>query len=139
MMVDPEKTAGNLIDHQRLCHLATLNGAGFPEIRAMLAPREREGIRVFYLTTNTSSQKVAQLGANPMASLYFTDGRFYRGLCFCGKAEILTDPESRRRIWREGDTAYYKQGADDPDYCVIRFTADTMRYYSSFKTKEIAL
>ena len=38
-------------------------------------------------------------------------------------------------IWQEGDTMYYPKGVTDPDYCVLKFTAETDRYYSNFKSE----
>lgn len=45
----------------------------------MLNPRERIGIKEFYFTTNTSSNKVKFLKKNSKASIYFLDKRFFRG------------------------------------------------------------
>ena len=47
---------------------------------------------------------------------------------------MLRNPEAKERIWREGDTLFYKEGVTDPDYCVLRFTARRGRYYSNFKS-----
>ena len=41
-------------------------------------------------------------------------------------------------VWRDGDTAYYPQGVADPDYCVLKFTAQSGRYYSNFKSEDFA-
>ena len=53
--------------------------------------------------------------------------------------EVLEDAASRRLIWREGDTEYYPQGVDDPDYSVLRFTAVEGRYYSNFHSENIEI
>lgn len=126
MMRDPQATIGNLIDKAKLAYLGYMDGEGFPVVRAMLAPRERADIREFWLTTNTSSRKVARLRENPKASLYFVDQRFYRGVNLTGTVEVLETPEAKERIWREGDTMYYPQGVTDPDYCVLHFTAQML-------------
>lgn len=139
MMRDPEKTAGNLADKAKLAYLSYLDAQGFPTTRAMLAPRRREGVRVFYLTTNTSSKKVAALRENPKASLYFVDTRFFRGVSLSGAVEILETPETKALIWREGDERYYPQGVADPDYCVLKFTAQRGRYYSNFKNEDFEI
>lgn len=134
-MRDVGKTIGNLIDKQSTAYLGAVAGDGYPNIRAMLKPRKREGIRTIYFTTNTSSQKVAQYRENPKACVYFCDKRFYRGVMLLGTVEVLQDSESKEMIWREGDTQYYPLGVTDPDYCVLRFTAVSGRYYSNFKTE----
>ncbi len=138
-MKDAVKTVGLMADKAKICYLSYIDGECFPVTRAMLRPREREGVTTFYLSTNTSSNKVANLITNPNASLYFVDTRFYRGVCLTGTAEILTDEESKKRIWRMGDTMYYKKGVTDPDYCVIKFTATRGRYYAGFKNEDFEI
>ena len=56
-----------------------------------------------------------------------------------GAMEVLTDPASRELIWREGDELYYPKGVTDPDYCVLRFTAESGRYYSNFKSEDFTV
>ena len=63
----------------------------------MLTPRERHGLREFYFTTNTSSEKVAALRSNPKASIYFVDRRFFRGISLAGVADS-TPTSSQRTI-----------------------------------------
>ena len=83
-MRDAEKTIGNIIDKQKICHLSSVDGGGFPNSKAMLRPRKRDGIKHLYLSTNTSSTKVTQFRENPKACLYFTDSRFFRGVMLQG-------------------------------------------------------
>ena len=123
MMRNPEQTIGNLVDKATLTVIAYEDSEGFPVTRAMLAPREREGIKVFWFTTNTSSRKISCYRKNPKASIYFVDKRFFRGVNLVGTMEVLETAEAKERIWREGDTMYYPEGVTDPDYCVLKFTA----------------
>lgn len=134
-MRDAEKTIGNLIDKQGVAFIGSVDGDGFPNMKAMLPPRKREGIKTFYFTTNTSSMRVSQYRTNPKACVYFCDKRFFRGVMLIGTAEVLEDSDSKEMIWREGDTMYYPEGVTDPDYCVLRFTVDKGRFYSSFKSE----
>lgn len=136
MMRDPLQTVGNMIDKASYAILSCCDGDGFPISKAMLPPRERHGIREFWFTTNTSSNKVACFRENPKASIYFVDKRFYRGVSLVGTVEVLETPEAKERIWREGDTMYYPLGVTDPDYCVLKFTAMKGRYYSHFNSED---
>jgi general stress protein 26 len=138
MMRDPEQTIGSLIDKQGVSFIASVDADGFPNMKAMLPPRKREGIREFWFTTNTSSARVAQYQENPHASIYFCDKRFFRGVMLVGTMEVLTDAESKEMIWRDGDTMYYPGGVTDPDYCVLKFTAHQGRYYSNFSSEDFA-
>lgn len=138
-MRDAEKTIGNLIDKQGVAFISSVDENGFPNTKAMLPPRNREGIKTFYFTTNTSSMRVAQYRENPKACLYFCDKRFYRGVMLVGVVEVLEDQETKSMIWRDGDTMYYKGGVTDPDYCVLRFTAERGRFYSSFRSEDFTV
>ena len=83
-MRNPEQTIGNLIDNQKTAYISSIDGDGYPNTKAMLAPRKREGIHTFYFTTNTSSMRVGQYGCNAKACIYFSDNSFFRG---------VTDPD----------------------------------------------
>jgi general stress protein 26 len=134
-MRDAEATIGNLIDKCKVSFIASIDGEEFPNMKAMLPPRERDGIKTLLFTTNTSSKRVADFRKNNKASIYFYDGRFFRGVMLRGTMEVLEDAESKEKIWKDGDTMYYPQGVTDPDYCVLRFTAIDGRYYSNFKSE----
>lgn len=134
-MRDVEKTIGNLIDKASVSIISSVDEEGFPNTKAMLPPRKREGIKVIYFSTNTSSMRVKQYRQNPKACIYFFDKRFFRGVMLKGTMEVLQDSESREMIWREGDERYYPQGVDDPDYSVLKFTAQSGRYYANFKSE----
>ena len=134
-MRDKVKTIGNLIDKQSVSFISSVDEKGFPNTKAMLPPRKREGIKVFYFTTNTSSMRVEQYRKNDKACIYLCDKRFFRGVMLIGKMEVLEDAVSKEMIWQENDTMYYPQGVSDPDYCVLRFTAESGRFYSNFSSE----
>ncbi len=135
-MRDSVKTIGGIIDKSGTAMIGSVDGEGFPNMKAMLPPRKREGISEFYFTTNTSSMRVKQYLENPKASIYFYDKRFYRGVMLKGAMEVLTDSKSKEEIWREGDEIYYPLGVTDSDYCVLKFTAQSGRYYSNFRSED---
>lgn len=138
-MRDPEKTVGRMADQAKTVFLSYIDSQGFPATRAMLPPREREGIRVFWFSTNTSSQKVSAFRENPKGSVYFVDRRFFRGVSLCGTVEVLEDQKSKERLWQMGDRMYYSRGVTDPDYCVLKFTAERGRYYCNFKSEDFLI
>jgi general stress protein 26 len=119
-----------LVERSPFAMLATNGDDGHPNVRAMIK-MENEGLETVWFSTNTSSRKVAQLRENPRACVYFVDFSKWMGLMLVGTIEVLQDPESRRRLWREGYEKYYPAGVDDPDYSVLRFSAQWGRYYHS--------
>ncbi|MDL2229001.1 pyridoxamine 5'-phosphate oxidase family protein [Treponema sp. OttesenSCG-928-L16] len=139
MLKDPEQTVGNLIDNQKVSFISSVDEEGFPNTKAMLPPRKREGIKNIYFSTNTSSMRVSQYRKNSKACVYFFDKRFFRGVMLKGTMEVLEDQKHKDMLWDEGDTMYYPQGVSDPDYCVLKFTAKSGRYYSNFKSEDFTV
>lgn len=128
----------NFISAQKTAFIASVDGQGYPVIRAMLAPRKIDGNDI-YFSTNTSSNKIKQFSANGKACVYFYKrGRFkYQGLSIIGEMQICTDQPTKDMIWKFGDSLFYKQGVTDPDYCVLKFTCKSAEYYCDFKIEKI--
>lgn len=122
------------IQKQKTAFIASVDEDGFPNLKAMLAPRKIEG-NSFYFTTNTSSLRVSQYLKNNKSSIYFYSRGLYKyeGIMLVGTMEVLTDAKSKEEIWKPGDTMYYKLGVTDPDYCVLKFTATKGRRYCNFQ------
>jgi len=137
-MSDVADKVEKLIDKSKVSFIASVDSDGFPNMKAMFAPRKRDSLRTIWFSTNTSSLRIKQFRNNSKASVYFYEkGRFnYQGAMLVGEMEVLTDAESKEMLWHIGDTLYYKKGVTDPDYCVLKFTAKSGRYYSNFKTEE---
>ena len=85
--------------------------------------------------------RVRQYRNQPNASIYFYHKGLirYTGVMLKGKMEVLTDQKTKDMIWRKGDTLFYKQGVTDPDYCVLKFTAERGRYYCDLKTTDFEI
>ena len=129
------------IDKQKVSFICSVDDDNCPNVKAMLKPRKRNGLKAFYFSTNTSSMRVKQYMKNPNASIYFYHKGLikYVGVMLKGKMEILTDQETKNMIWRKGDTMFYKKGVTDPDYCVLKFTATSGRYYCDLKTESFEI
>lgn len=130
----------NFIKKQKVSLLASVDEAGFPNMKAMFVPSKIEG-NCFYFSTNTSALRTQQLIKNPKASIYFFNkGRFkYEGIMLTGTMEVLHDNEIKQELWSPGDIIYYRKGVRDPDYCVLKFTASKGRYYCDLKTESFAI
>lgn len=139
MLKNPEQTIGRMIDRSNTSFISYIDDEGYPITKAMLKPRERNGIKEIWFSTNTSSNKVKFYRNNNKASVYFMDKRFYRGVSLIGTVEVLETPDAKERIWERGDTLYYKEGVTDPDYCVLKFTAIRGRYYSNFQSVDFEI
>ena len=64
------------IGRQKVSLICSIDEENYPNIKAMLKPRKRIGLKTFYFSTNTSSMRVRQYRSNPNACIYF----FRKGL-----------------------------------------------------------
>lgn len=129
--MQPIITAQKMIARQRVFFIGALDEAGFPAIKAMLAPRKKEGVKTLWFSTNTATQHIAQYTADPRACVCFYKSLPYRALLLTGRMEILQEDAIRRELWRAGDTKYYPLGVTDPDYSVLKFTAERGRLFAN--------
>ena len=132
-------TIETIVERQKVVFIGSVDSEGFPNMKAMLMARKREGLRTFYLTTNTSSMRVSQFQKNNKSCLYFCDCDNFKGIMLKGTVEVLTDAKHKEMIWQDGDTEYYKEGVTDPDYCVLKFTAISGRFYSYYGSENFII
>ena len=103
--MDTEKI-GRFIDKQKVSFICSVDSEGFPNVKAMLRPRKRNGLKEFYFSTNTSSMRVKQYRESPNACIYFYHKGLikYVGVMLKGKMEVLTDQQTKDMIWRSTAT-----------------------------------
>jgi general stress protein 26 len=121
-----------LIAGSRDAIVCSVDGAGFPNAKAMFL-RAREGTKVFWFSTNVSAERTRQLTDRPEACVYFFDPERIRGLMLTGHMAVHRDAETKEAYWQEGDERYYSLGPTDPDYCMMRFTAEKGNYWGGGK------
>ena len=131
-----EQELENLIQRAGNALIGSIDEEGYPNIKAMLPPRKREGIQTIYFSTKTSSQRVNQFRTNPKASVYFFDAQTFQGVMLKGNMQVLETPEYKEMLWQNGDTLYYPLGVTDPDYCVLVFQTEAVRYYADLSSIE---
>ncbi len=122
----------NLVENSRDIIVCSIDENGYPNAKAMFKMKN-EGLRRFWFSTNTSSIRTRHFLERPVACLYFVDHKDIHGLMLTGKMQVLTDNETKKAFWKEGDEKYYPLGPTDPDYCILLFTAEKGNYYHNLK------
>ena len=123
-----KKEITSLVENAKNVYVSSVDENGYPNTKAMLS-LQRDGMGVHYFSTNVSSKRVAQFKQNPKACVYYCDEPKYRGLLLIGSVEVCTDTYHKELLWREGFERYYSKGVTDDDYCVYKFTAESVNYY----------
>jgi general stress protein 26 len=127
-----------LVERSEIALVGSNGEDGYPNVKAMLNERH-EGLERIWLSTNTSSRRVGRFRTDGRACVYYFDAVTFEGLLMVGDMEVLTDPASRRMLWRDGFEEYYPKGVDDPDYSVLSFTTRWINYYHGFENTTIRL
>lgn len=119
----------DLVNEATTVVVGSIDENGYPNSKQMFKMKN-DGLRAFWFSTNTSSMRVEQFKKNAKASLYFVGKN--NGLMLVGRMKICTDRMIRQELWDdETSTQYYPLGINDPDYCVLQFTAQTGNYYQN--------
>jgi len=128
MNVDTKQAIHRLVADSRDAVVCSVDENGYPNAKTMFR-RHNEGIRTFWFSSNISAIRTGQWLERPQACVYFDDPVDFHGLMLTGRMEVLTDNATKLAFWQEGDEMYYSQGPSDPDYCILRFTAEAGNYY----------
>lgn len=141
-----EKIKGDirgLRENANVAYVGSVNENGFPQIKAMLVfeDADKRELKTHYFSTNYSSKRVKQFLENPKACVYYCDDTKdkYKGALFTGTIEVCTDHDTKAMLWRDGCELYYPKGIDDDDYCVYKFTAETVNYYHGLSNQTFSI
>lgn len=104
----------------QFCFLITLDEAGEPNARLM-QPFEPDGDLVIHFGASADSRKASQIMKDPRAALGYglPDQGAY--VTLQGRANVINDPETCARYWRDSFAEYWSEGPESPGYAVIRF------------------
>ena len=117
------------IRRKRFCVLTTL-GVDGADAR-VLQPFPAEADFTVWFGTSIVSRKIAQLRADPRATLVYEDDR--RGACvvLVGRAHIVDDLDERRRRFMPAWWTFFPEGPDGDDYALIRFAPERLEVWDA--------
>ncbi len=121
-----------LVATSRDAIVCSIDEDGFPNAKTMFRARN-DGLSTFWFSTNVSAIRTGQFQKRPQACIYFVDAADFHGLMLTGRMQVCMDDATKRDFWHDGDEQYYPLGPTDPDYCVLRFTADRGNYYHGLR------
>ena len=105
------------------CVIALIDENGYPTA-STISTAKSEGINTIYFCTGLQSNKAKRIRQCDKAAVCFNTGGEYN-INLVGKIEIITDSAVKAEMWYSGLEQNFS-GADDPDFCVLKFT--TQRY-----------
>ena len=125
-----------LLQRTQTIQVASVSPAGYPRVCAVRRLKA-DSFGEIYFSTSTSSVKTRHFISNPKAGLSFNDDN--DSVSLVGKAEIVMDLKTKKDCFEDWMINHFKGGADDPDYCLLRFRAEIGTFYigGDFKTVEL--
>lgn len=121
--------------------ISCVGEAGYPLTKAVSPAKYREDIKEIYFCTNTSSKFVSEIRNNNKASVYFySQALIWKGCMLKGVMEIVDDMSLKEKFWLDKfKNAYPEKSFTDLDFCLLKFTAVSGRYYSMFKPMDFEI
>lgn len=118
---DAKSKASELLPKLCCVTLATTRADGYPNSR-LLVLGAADGTETLWFSTSIASKKIAEIKANAKVSVYGCDMESFTEIRLFGTVEILTDMDSRKKVWKDDYTQYWPEGIASPDMAVLKFT-----------------
>lgn len=116
--------------------IALIDENGFPRA-STISCLKTEGINHAWFATGLSSGKVRCIRLNNKAGLCYCDGN--NNVTLMGTIEILTEPEIKKEMWVDWFINHFPDGETDPEYCILRFSAEKAVFWIDSKYNEFDL
>ena len=134
---DEVRQVAELAKDIRIAMLTTVDDTGHFVSRPM-AQQEVEFDGDLWFFAEHDSRKVAQISANPVASVTLGSTDTWISLsgtdtwiCLSGTAKIVTDAAKAKQLWNPYVEAWLPQGPEDPSVVLIEFSSDTAEYWDT--------
>ncbi len=129
----------DFVSRQKTSIISSIGEDGYPATRALVQPVLVDGNDI-YFATYVASRKVNHYRTNPKACVYFYEkGRNFQGAEIKGEMQVLTDQKTKDRFWKPFFTRFYRGGATDPNYCILKFTGFEAQWFSNQRTETVKM
>ena len=118
------------------CALATVEG-GVPRVRIVHPTWEGETL---WFATGASSAKIRQIKLNPSIDVQFQVAPpDFVHVLVRGRAEIVTDPAEKKRVWDVIDydlSAFWAGGPEDAEFALVRVAPERVELSKMFGSQD---
>lgn len=128
MSDDQMTTVRTIMSSVRTCMLTTISGTGNLH-SAPMTTQEAEYDGVSWFIAGRTSETVENLVARPEVNLAYSDASSW--LSLSGTATVVDDDAKKDELWSTFTEAWFPNGKDDPEICVIKVTGSSAQYWES--------
>lgn len=115
-----------------ICTLSLIDAEGYPTA-SIVTPSKSDGINWMTFGTMLDQNRAKRAAGCNRASVCFGTAEYCINLV--GEVEIITAQEVKHEMWYDG-LSHHFTGADDPNYCVLKFTAKRYKLFLDFVDAE---
>jgi general stress protein 26 len=128
----------DLIKEVRIAMLTTVDPDGRLHSRPM-ATQEVEPDDVLWFFSAKDSHKVEELTENQHVELTYASPERDLYVSASGRAQVIDDRAKMRELWNTAVQAWFPDGPDDPNLCLLRVDLEQAEYWLDRKPKALSL
>ncbi|MGJ3189990.1 pyridoxamine 5'-phosphate oxidase family protein [Paenarthrobacter sp. FR1] len=117
-----------IINDSKIGMLTTINQEGALVSRPLAVQEVKDDGDMWFFTGLGTSQ-VAQVRLDPRVNVSF--GKNTEWVSVAGTAEVVTDREKIRGMWNQVVEAWFPDGPDTPEVCLLRVDSESAEYWTS--------
>ena len=113
------------------CMLTTVDENNDLHSRPMSLNGEADQEGNLWFFTSSDSHKVSELTRTPKCNVSFSKPEDNRFVSITGKAELVTDKQKIKELWKPELKIWFPEGPDQPDVALLRVGIEKAEYWDS--------
>jgi general stress protein 26 len=112
--------------------MALTDEFGYPSASMITASRA-DGLKWIAFCTGINANKPNRIRKDPRACVYLFENKSFSGISLMGKIEILTDLETKRKMWYDELPDHFNS-PEDEGLCVLMFKPERYNIFIDYRT-----
>ena len=131
---EQQKKLGDLIADIKFAMLTTVSSEGKLHSRPMTTQQKDFDGHLWFFT-GLSTEIVPEVGNNPMVNLSYSSPGKNSYVSVSGTAAVVRDRAKIKELWSPIYKAWFPDGVDDPDLCLLKIDVSEAEYWDMPNSK----
>ena len=128
--------ANRIVQKCDVAYIGVIDENGFPSV-STASPIRPKNIVEAYFSTGIGVNKTKRILENKKVSICYHMGG--DNITLVGEAELLTDQETKSKMWLDCFKDHFDGGETDPGYCIIKFTTKRVSLWVDCESAEFTI